>query len=622
MFLSTHFSITRLGGAAVLAAVAALALVQAPPQHRKTTDPPQMASGKLGQDLFLALDHRDVESLKAFLAKGANPDSRNPLEFTPLYIAAASHQLDAMQALIDAKASIDAESPYGTPLTFAALGGHAEGAHLLLTKGANPKTARADGTTVLMMAAYSGHPQIIAELIARKAPIDATNGTGATALMYAAKAGNLPAVRILCEAGAKLDLTDVEGSTALMMASKAGKADVVSYLLSRGAKSNLRDESGRSALLLSAAYGDHPDVVRSLKASGCNVGAKDKKGRTSAQLAAQHGYFASAKELGLNRFSSVAPTKRASAALSLKLLERSMTAFNSGATCISCHQEGLGRMATAVAKQHGFSTDAKLNQAQLTRLRGALGAMQPLHERALVDSETMKQVPLIEMNEVTPAYTFILTGMAEQGDSANTGTAAMAMVLARQQAANGSWTFTLPRVPMQSSTIAYTAMAGRDLLVYGPRSQSNEIQERIVKARTWLASAEANSVDDRNYRLLGLKWLGAGASEVRAAAESVRGTQGPDGGWSQLPGMPSDAYATGQSIYALLASGTAVRDDPAVVRGISFLLRTQDDDGSWFVNKRAMPANNYFDASFPHGESQYASFNGTCWATMALIESI
>ena len=51
------------------------------------------------------------------------------------------------------------------------------------------------------------------------------------------------------------------------------------------------------------------------------------------------------------------------------------------------------------------------------------------------------------------------------------------------------------------------------------------------------------------------------------------------------------------------------------------MLRTQDEDGSWFVNKRAIPANNYFNAGFPHGESQYASFNGTCWATMALLQA-
>ena len=55
---------------------------------------------------------------------------------------------------------------------------------------------------------------------------------------------------------------------------------------------------------------------------------------------------------------------------------------------------------------------------------------------------------------------------------------------------------------------------------------------------------------------------------------------------------------------------------------MQFLLRTQEEDGSWFVNKRAMPINNYFDAAFPHGQSQYASFNATCWATMALLPAV
>ena len=30
----------------------------------------------------------------------------------------------------------------------------------------------------------------------------------------------------------------------------------------------------------------------------------------------------------------------------------------------------------------------------------------------------------------------------------------------------------------------------------------------------------------------------------------------------------------------------------------------------------------YFDAGFPHGQSQFSSFNGTCWATMALLLAV
>ena len=74
------------------------------------------------------------------------------------------------------------------------------------------------------------------------------------------------------------------------------------------------------------------------------------------------------------------------------------------------------------------------------------------------------------------------------------------------------------------------------------------------------------------------------------------------------------------ALYALKMSGVE-SSDAAFQRGVRFLLRTQDEDGSWYVNKRAIPANSYFDAGFPHGESQYISFAATCWAVMALMEA-
>jgi len=94
------------------------------------------------------------------LDKGADPNSKNGLEFTPLYIAAASHQLDTMQTLVNGGATLDAKSPYGTPLSFAAAYGNAEGADYLIAHGANVNTRRSDGLTVLMMAANSGSPEI------------------------------------------------------------------------------------------------------------------------------------------------------------------------------------------------------------------------------------------------------------------------------------------------------------------------------------------------------------------------------------------------------------------------------------------------------------------------------
>ncbi|HEU4752472.1 MAG TPA: prenyltransferase/squalene oxidase repeat-containing protein, partial [Armatimonadota bacterium] len=95
--------------------------------------------------------------------------------------------------------------------------------------------------------------------------------------------------------------------------------------------------------------------------------------------------------------------------------------------------------------------------------------------------------------------------------------------------------------------------------------------------------------------------------------------QRPDGGWAQNPKLKSDAYATGQALFALNQGAEVPASDPAYRRGVEFLLRTQDDDGSWFVNKSVMPGNLYFDTGFPHGQSQYISQVATGWATLALV---
>jgi ankyrin repeat protein len=590
---------------------------------RKTTDPPVPAEGKLGQDLFLAIDHRDVATVTSLLKKGADPNSRNGLQFLPLYVAAASHQNDVVKALLAAGAKADGESPYGTPLTFAAITANLEAAQLLFPKNVNVNHARADGTTVLMMSAFSGRPDFVVELLKRKAAVNAKNMSGATALSYAARSGNVMAGSLLVDAGANVNSQDNYGQTPLMVACLAGSSEFVKMLLDKDAKPNLRDAKRRTALMLAVSHGDNADVVRALLDHGADTQARDLHNRTAATIAGSKGFVESAKLLGVQDAKvDQRRNPRQAVALSLKLLEYSMREFTRNAGCISCHQEGLGRIVTASARDHGFTTDSALEKDQIARIRGALKELQPLHAKALTSAEAMKQVPLIEMNEVNPGDSWLLAGMAAQHDAPNAGTAAMAMVLARQQMPDGFWSFSLPRVPMQSSVFTFTALAIKSLNAYAPRANAAEVKERIGKAKAWLMKAPAQSSDDRAFRLLGLKWCGASLDERRASVDELIASQRPDGGWSQMPNMQSDAYATGQALYALRVGGGIAPDDPSFAKGIEYLLRTQDDDGSWFVNKRAIPANNYFDAGFPGGESQYASFNGTCWAVLALLETV
>src|SRR5260370_4667244 len=175
---------------------------------------------------------------------------------------------------------------------------------------------------------------------------------------------------------------------------------------------------------------------------------------------------------------------------------------------------------------------------------------------------------------------------------------------------------------MDSSFFSTTALAVQALQTYGPRAHAADVAERIRRAKAWLLTAATEISEDRSFRLLGLQWAGASREEKQKAIEELRAEQRPDGGWPQTPALQSDAYATGQALYALHVAGGVPVTDPVYQRGIQFLLRTQDKDGSWFVNKRAIPANNYFDARFPHGESQFSPFHGTCWATLALLQTI
>ena len=98
--------------------------------------------------------------------------------------------------------------------------------------------------------------------------------------------------------------------------------------------------------------------------------------------------------------------------------------------------------------------------------------------------------------------------------------------------------------------------------------------------------------------------------------------QRADGGWGQLAGLDSDAYATGQSLYALMEGGKVSASDPALRRGIDFLLRTQFADGTWHVRTRAHPFQPPMDSGFPHGRDGWISAAGTSWAVMALATSL
>jgi hypothetical protein len=200
---------------------------------------------------------------------------------------------------------------------------------------------------------------------------------------------------------------------------------------------------------------------------------------------------------------------------------------------------------------------------------------------------------------------------------ANVSTDALVSYLLAKQRPAGNWHGISTRAPIQDGDISRTAMAIRMLAVYGTPARTPEITLRMTKAVGWLAGQAPISTEDRVMQLLGLSWAGADRPLRDKRLRELSNLQHHDGGWAQTPNLASDAYATGQAVFTLRELGVPA-ENTAIRRGVAFLVRTQADDGSWFVKSRAMKIQPYFESGFPYGHDQWISQSGTAWATLAL----
>jgi len=264
-------------------------------------------------------------------------------------------------------------------------------------------------------------------------------------------------------------------------------------------------------------------------------------------------------------------------------------------------------MTVAAAQQSGITVKQQVARDQAT----AIGVyLEGWRERALQgvgipgDADSMSE---------------ILLGMVNAKVAPDPATDAMALFLKNHQALDGRWYATAHRPPLESSDIQTTAAAMHDLQVYAPQAQRAEYDRAVERAAAWLTAAKPRTTQDRAYQLLGLAWAGAtDSSPIKQDGAALIAGQRADGGWAQLPTLSSDAFATGQTLVALAQSGALAVTDPAYQRGVKFLMDTQLADGSWYVKRRALPIQPYFESGFPHGRDQFISAAATNWATTAL----
>jgi ankyrin repeat protein len=527
--------------------------------------------------LMWAVD--DIEKVRLLLEHGADPNAASVENPAPLTIALSTKgSAPVVKLLLDHGASWNGSSFRGRS-PFAGAGSDEAILRTLLDHGVSlPQLSPS------LQAAMQFECTACLNLLLPSVP----KNTLGVALQVAASDRDPHTFKTLLKQGADVKVVAPGlGFTALMYAADAdaGAADKVKDLIERGADVNAKTADGFTALDFALRSGDKA-VVELLRKAGAKQGSAPPAPVLKPKPAA---------------------SARAAVERSLPLIQRSDVLFLKKAGCVSCHNNNLAAMTVARARKRGLRVDEGVAQSQLE----AIGAY--------IDEARERYLQGVPIAGAADTASYILLGMAAENWPPDPATDAMARYLKGRQRTDGSWRSVGSRPPIESSEIQNTATAMRALQVYMPKPRRAEYEKSVQLAADWIAKSQPLTTEDRVFQLLGLTWAGGRQEIARKAAKDLLEAQRADGGWGQTPQLASDAYATGEALFALKEAGAVMPTDPAYKNGAKFLMNTQMEDGTWYVQSRTIPFQPYFDGGFPYGLDQFVSAAATNWATMALV---
>lgn len=290
----------------------------------------------------------------------------------------------------------------------------------------------------------------------------------------------------------------------------------------------------------------------------------------------------------------------------LGFLSRDAMAWKAEHNCASCHHAGLVIWAMREAKLRKYSVDepvlAELTEWVAASGEGKTGVARPAGRPKALNTKALYFALGLEADPKPDA-------------AVAKGLKTLLKTVEDDQTENGSWSsWPETRPPLfGNSDESMTALATLALV---PATADASTKAARDKGVNWLASTKTDD-DPQSVAMRLVVWakLGRAAAEYQPLVDRITSRQNSDGGWSQATGMASDAWATGQALYALSHAGLKP-GNPVITRGQAFLIKTQRKDGSWPMTSRSLkPGDTGAKSLIP------ITGAGASWGVLGLVRS-
>jgi len=257
-------------------------------------------------------------------------------------------------------------------------------------------------------------------------------------------------------------------------------------------------------------------------------------------------------------------TPRRAAQLGLNYLEIDSPAWQNKHACSGCHLQSQTLMGMALAKKNGYKVQE----------RAALALGEFMAHQFEGENQEEKQNLFNVM-----ALRYYVSGFAPSRKDVFVSSVQGIVAEPPENFVFDSG----DHPPIQAGTITGTAMAVGVLaesLRSGPAQGRDILKPAHDRAYAFVKAASPKTVQDHVMKIIASVEAGEKGGALSSQIAALLALQEQDGGFGEVPSGGSNAYGTGQALYALKLAGYST-EAPAFKAGVKWLVTRQLWSGTW-----------------------------------------